>query len=60
MKMSYIDRFQSTDDLINHLNTFVPTLTDEQIKSKYAGFLSANAVTAYELAIKDIFIRSGV
>jgi hypothetical protein len=55
--VSYVDRFQSTDDLINHLNTFVPILTDEQLKSKYAGFLSANAVTAYELAIKDIFIE---
>jgi hypothetical protein len=42
---------------MNHLNTFVPTLSDEQLKSKYAGFLSASAVTVYELAIKDIFIE---
>jgi hypothetical protein len=55
--MSYNDRFQSTDDLINHLTVFVPTLPDEQIKSNYAGFLSASAVTVYELAIKDIFIE---
>jgi hypothetical protein len=52
-----MERFQSTDDLMNHLNTFVPTLPDEQLKSKYAGFLSASAVTVYELAIKDIFIE---
>lgn len=55
--MSYIDRFQSTDDLINHLVALVPTLPDEQIKSKYVGFLSASAVTVYELAIKDIFVE---
>ncbi|MDR2403573.1 MAG: hypothetical protein LBD78_06040 [Spirochaetaceae bacterium] len=55
--MSYNDRFQSTDDLINHLIVFVPTLPDEQIKSNYAGFLSASAVTVYELAIKDIFVE---
>jgi di/tripeptidase len=52
-----MERFQSTDDLMNHLNTFVPTLPDEELKSKYAGFLSASAVTVYELAIKDICIE---
>jgi hypothetical protein len=57
MPMSYTDRFQSTDELASHLSEFVPTLADEQLKLKYAGFLSANAVTVYELAIKDIFIE---
>jgi hypothetical protein len=54
--MSYVDRFRATDDLIAHLQTVIPMITDEKLKSEYAGFLSANAVTAYELAIKDIFI----
>jgi hypothetical protein len=54
--MSYVDRFTATDDLITHLQTVIPTVTDERLKSEYAGFLSANAVTVYELAIKDIFI----
>ena len=54
--MSYVDRFTATDDLIRHLNTIVPQIDDEELKSKYAGFLSASAVTVYELAIKDIFI----
>jgi len=54
--MSYVDRFKATDDLINHLQPIVSEMTDEELKSKYAGFLSASAVTVYELAIKDIFI----
>jgi hypothetical protein len=54
--MSYVDRFKATDDLITHLQTVIPIVTDERLKSEYAGFLSANAVTVYELAIKDIFI----
>jgi hypothetical protein len=55
--MSFVDRFEATDDLIRHLQTVIPLITDEELKSKYAGFLSASAVTAYELAIKDIFIN---
>jgi hypothetical protein len=54
--MSYVDRFKTTDDLLNHLQPIVSIIMDEELKSKYAGFLSANAVTVYELAIKDIFI----
>lgn len=53
--MAYTDRFVSTDGLVNHLQTVVFNITDESLKSKYAGFLSVNAVTVYELAIKDIF-----
>ena len=54
--MLYIDRYKATDDLINHLQPIVSEMTDEELKSKYAGFLSVNIVTVYELAIKDIFI----
>lgn len=53
--MAYSDRFVSTDDLVNHLQPVVTALADESLKSKYAGFLAVNAVTVYELAIKDIF-----
>lgn len=53
--MAYLNRFVSTDDLVNHLQPIVTVLTDESLKSKYAGFLAVNAVTVYELAIKDIF-----
>jgi hypothetical protein len=54
--MPYTDRFKATDDLITHLRTVVSTISDEELKSRYAGFLAASAVTVYELAIKDIFI----
>jgi hypothetical protein len=39
------------------LVAFVPTLANKQMKSKYAGFLSASTVTVCELAIKDIFVE---
>jgi len=55
--MSYVDRFKTTDELINHLQPIISIITNEELKSKYAGFLSASAVTVYELAIKDIFIN---
>lgn len=55
--MIYHNRFVSTDNLITHLNPYVNTITDAAIKANYAGFLSVNAVTVYELAIKDIFIE---
>lgn len=53
--MPYLNRFISTDDLVSHLQPFVSSIPDEALKSKYAGFLAVNAVTVYELAIKDIF-----
>ena len=53
--MAYLNRFVSTDDLVMHLQPFVTLIPDEGLKSKYAGFLAVNAVTVYELAIKDIF-----
>ncbi|MDP3111709.1 MAG: HEPN domain-containing protein [Thermodesulfovibrionales bacterium] len=53
--MPYTDRFRATDSLIDHLKTFVGTITDPELKANYAGFLSVSSVTVYELAIKDIF-----
>jgi len=53
--MPYTDRFRATDSLITHLKTVIVTITDEEIKANYAGFLSVSAITVYELAIKDIF-----
>jgi hypothetical protein len=55
--MSYINRFQATDDLLTHLTTVIPTINDQAIIANYAGFLSVSAVTVYELAVKDIFIE---
>jgi len=54
--VAYIDHFQHADDVVNHLNTIVPTIADPLLKTKYVGFVSVAAVTVYEMAIKDIFI----
>lgn len=55
--MAYIDHFKHADDVITELNKYVPSITDQLIKSKYVGFVSVVAVTVYELAIKEIFIE---
>lgn len=54
--MAYSDHFQHADDVINHLNTIVPAITDPLLKAKYMGFVSVAAVTVYEMGVKDIFI----
>lgn len=51
--MAYTDRFNDVDVLISGLNHIVPNLPGN-IQPKIAGFLAVNAVTAYELAIKEI------
>jgi hypothetical protein len=53
--MPYTDHFRLADDMVNYLDTFVATVADDFIKTRYIGFVSVSAVTAYELAIKDIF-----
>ena len=55
--MPYTANFQHADDIINHLNTIVPPLTDPLLKVKYIGFVAVAAVTVYEMAIKTIFIE---
>jgi hypothetical protein len=54
--MSYANHFCHADDVVMHLNTIVPTITDPILQIKYVGFVSVAAVTVYELAVKDIFI----
>lgn len=55
--MLYTDRFIGTDNLHKHLASVISTITDQEIQAHYAGFLSVSSVTAYELAIKDIFFE---
>lgn len=57
--MAYVDHFRHADDLIAHLDTFVPSLGDPILQAKYAGFIAITAVTVYELAIKEIFCDFG-
>jgi hypothetical protein len=54
--MPYATRFQHADDVVTHLNGFVPTLTDPLLTAKYVGFVAVAAVTVFEMAIKDIFV----
>lgn len=57
--MPYDNHFKHADDVVNHLNVVVPTLSDPLLQAKYVGFVAVAAVTVYELAIKDIFIEFG-
>lgn len=57
--MSYSDNFTHADDVVSHLNTVVPSLTDPLLQAKYVGFVAIAAVTVYELALKEIFIDFG-
>lgn len=54
--MSYSEHFKPADDYIHHTNEIVNEITDPFIKQRYIGFVVTAAVTAFELAIKDIFI----
>lgn len=51
--MPYTDRFKDVDSLIQGLTQIMPNLPTI-IQPKIVGFLAVNAVTAYELAIKEI------
>lgn len=53
--MPYQDRFALVEDYIAHLDPMMAGIADPFIKSRYLGFIATSAVTAYELAIKDIF-----
>lgn len=55
--MSFEDRFTLADDYLTHVDGVILGLPDDFIRSRYLGFLAISAVTAYELAIKDIIYR---
>lgn len=57
--MAYAEHFRHADDVIAHLNTVVPSITDPLLVAKYSGFAAVAAVTVYELAIKEIFCEFG-
>lgn len=54
LAMSYIARFKLADDYIKHTNQIVGSIEDPFIRQRYIGFVATSAVTALELAIKDI------
>ncbi len=55
--MPFEDRFTLADDYLTHVDAVISSLPDDFIRSRYLGFLAISAVTAYELAIKDIVYR---
>jgi len=55
--MAYSDHFKHADDVIAHLDSVVPSISDPLLKAKYSGFVAIAAVTVFELAVKEIFIE---
>jgi RiboL-PSP-HEPN len=53
--MPYVDRFALVEDYLAHVEPVMATVTDPFVEARYTGFIATSAVTAYELAIKDIF-----
>ena len=53
--MGYTSKFRSVDLLIRQLQPLVQPEIDPLVLSSWAGLIAVKAVTAYELAIKDIF-----
>lgn len=53
--MAYTDRFALVEDYLAHLDPMMAGIADPFVQGRYIGFIATSAVTAYELAIKDIF-----
>lgn len=53
--MSYTDRFTLVEDYLAHVDPLMAGLADPFVEARYTGFIATSAVTAYELAVKDIF-----
>lgn len=55
--MSYSNHFTLVDDFLMHLDSLMTNIQDPFIQNRYLGFIVTAAVTAYELAIKEIFFE---
>lgn len=55
--MPYGDRFILVEDYLAHVDVLIENLADPFVEARYTGFIATSAVTAYELAIKDIFYQ---
>lgn len=53
--MLYTDRFLHVEDYLAHLDPMMASISDPFVQGRYIGFIATSAVTAYELAVKDIF-----
>lgn len=52
----YSSYFKLNDDLIQHLDLVLGSVSDPFIESRYTGFLAISSVTVLELAMKAIFM----
>lgn len=55
--MAFEEYLRAVDDYISHTDIVVSQLQDPFIESRYVGFITVSAVTAYELALKEILIK---
>lgn len=53
--MTYSERFSLVEDYLAHVDPMMAGIADPFVQGRYIGFIAISAVTAYELAIKDIF-----
>lgn len=53
--MSYEDHFKLADEYLTHLDEAMDAIADPFIEGRYLGFVAVSAVTAFELAIKEIY-----
>lgn len=53
--MPYTDHFALVEDYLAHVDPVMAGIKDPFVEARYTGFIATSAVTAYELAIKDIF-----
>ncbi|MDR0250472.1 MAG: hypothetical protein LBI35_04050 [Burkholderiales bacterium] len=55
--MIYTPCFKHADDAVVHLRSAMPYIADPLSEPMYVGFMAVVATTAYEIAIKEIFIN---
>ena len=53
--MPYDEHFILADNFLGHLDGVISGIQDDELKSRYTGFVAVTSVTVYELAIKQIF-----
>jgi hypothetical protein len=52
--MTFEDRFSLADEFLSHVDPMMGAISNDMVRTRYLGFLAVSAVTAYELALKDI------
>ena len=53
--MTYQSNFECVDDLIKHLDAYIGSIVDHNLRIQYIGLVAVVAIAAYESSIKEIF-----